>query len=424
MIEKILFFKKGKFLNNKHKITNIHFLFSPLLLLPLFLVLISSILIESIQRQSVNNDSINHITTGLIGYLLAILISYIPLERIRKYVFPIYIFSLISLILIYFFGISIYGAQRWLSLGFFSFQPSEIAKLSTLLVLSVLLEKKSIILQRNLFIPTLFVIIPWVLIFFQPDLGTSLVLVFLFLVMLYWSHIPIEWILIIVFCLITSIVSIISLYALIPWIVFMGFLAYRSFYRKKLFIFLTISLHSLVARLTPILWNVGLKGYQKDRLILFLDPSKDPLGGGYHLLQSQIAVGSGGMIGTGLLQGKLTNLNFIPEQHTDFIFSALGEELGFLGSFFVVTIFFILIMKLISISKNARTDFESLVVIGIASIFLFQIIINIYMTIGLGPVTGIPLPFMSYGRTSLLINFVFIGLALSVLKRCRSLRKI
>ena len=166
-----------------------------------------------------------------------------------------------------------------------------------------------------------------------------------------------------------------------------------------------------------------MKGYQKDRLILFLNPDRDPLGGGYHLLQSKIGIGSGGLFGTGLLQGKLTNLQFIPEQHTDFIFSAVGEEMGFVGSIFVVSLFLILIILLLRIAKNARTDFESLLVIGMTSILLFQIIINIYMTIGLGPVTGIPLPFMSYGRTSLLVNFIFIGMALSTFKRSISLRK-
>ena len=122
------------------------------------------------------------------------------------------------------------------------------------------------------------------------------------------------------------------------------------------------------------------------------------------------------------MQGKLTNLQFIPEQHTDFIFSALGEELGFVGCIFVIFLFFILVSQLINVSKNARTNFESLIVIGIVSIFLFQIVINLFMTIGLGPVTGIPLPFMSYGRTSLLINFISIGLALSILLRSRTLR--
>ena len=233
---------------------------------------------------------------------------------------------------------------------------------------------------------------------------------------------PIEWILILVFCILTSILYLTFPTSLIFWIPFVGYLAYRSSKKKLIFSTCVIFLHLLVAKLTPILWQYGLKEYQKDRLVLFLDPNRDPLGGGYHLLQSKIAIGSGGFFGTGLLRGKLTNLQFIPEQHTDFIFSALGEELGFLGCILVLFLFFFLIKKLINIAKNARSDFESLIVIGITATFLFQIIINLFMTIGLGPVTGIPLPFMSYGRTSLIINFLSIGFVLSILKRSRSLR--
>ena len=296
------------------------------------------------------------------------------------------------------------------------------AKLSTILILALVLERKYISSIKDLILPFLIVIVPWLLIFFQPDLGTSLVLIILTFVMLYWSQMPIEWILILGFCIFTSIFYLVSPNLLIFWIPFMGYLAYRSSQKKIIFSIFTLALHSLVIYLTPIIWEFGLKDYQKDRLILFLDPSRDPLGGGYHLLQSKIAIGSGGLLGTGLLNGKLTNLQFIPEQHTDFIFSALGEELGFLGCILVLFMFFILISQLVKISKNARTKFESLIVIGIASTFLFQIIINLFMTIGLGPVTGIPLPFMSYGRTSLLINFICIGLALSTLNRSRSLR--
>ena len=417
-----LFFKKRSLLYKKK--LKFDLFFSPLLLLPLILVFISSLLIHSVQRQLIYKDSFKHFLTGLLGYLLAILISYIPIQRIKSSIIPFYFLSLLSLVLIYFFGISIYGAQRWLSLGFISFQPSEVAKLSTLLVLAFVLDKKQFLSIRDLFSPFLVVIIPWLLIFFQPDLGTSLALIFLFFVMLYWAQIPIEWILIIIFCIATSIFSVISKYILYFWLPLIGLLAYKSFKNKKIFSLFALILHSCVAKFTPFLWNFGLKDYQKDRLILFLDPGRDPLGGGYHLLQSKIAVGSGGLFGTGILNGKLTNLKFIPEQHTDFIFSALGEELGFTGSIIVVLIFFFLIIKLINIAKNARTDFESLIVIGIASIFLFQIIINIYMTIGLGPVTGIPLPFMSYGRTSLLMNFTCMGLALSSLRRCRSLKEL
>ncbi len=421
MINRISLIKKRRFSEKKDKI-NRKIVFSPLLVIPLALVIISSILIKSVQREFLQPDFLNHLFTGLLGYFLAIFISYIPIERIRKYLIPFYFCSLFSLLLIYFFGISIYGAQRWLNLGIFSFQPSEVAKLSTILTLALVLERKSISSIKDLLLPFLIVIVPWLLIFFQPDLGTSLVLIVLTSVMLYWSQMPIEWILFLVCCIFTSIIYFVSPNLLIFWTALMGYLAYRSSEKKIIFSILTLALHSLVIKLTPIIWEFGLKDYQKDRLILFLDPNRDPLGGGYHLLQSKIAIGSGGLLGTGLLNGKLTNLQFIPEQHTDFIFSALGEELGFLGCILVLFLFFILIIHLVKVSKNARTHFESLIIIGIASTFLFQIIINLFMTIGLGPVTGIPLPFMSYGRTSLLINFICIGLALSTLNRSRSLK--
>ena len=420
--------KKGISLFNKRGLLqkkdnyNRKFLLSPILLIPLFLVIISGFLIKSIQRDFLISDYLSHLITGFIGYFLAFCISYIPIERLRKYLIPFYFCSLISLLLIYFFGISVYGAQRWLSLGIFSFQPSEVAKLSTILTLALVLDKKIISTIEDLLLPLLIVIVPWLLIFFQPDLGTSLVLIVLTFVMLYWSQMPIEWILIFVLCIVTSVLNFVSPTFLIFWIPFIGYLAFRSTQKKIIFSGLAISLHLLIAKLTPILWEFGLKEYQKDRIILFLDPNRDPLGGGYHLLQSKIAIGSGGFLGMGLLQGKLTNLQFIPEQHTDFIFTALGEELGFVGCAIVIFLFFFLIYKLINIAKRARSEFESLIVIGIAATFLFQIIINIFMTVGLGPVTGIPLPFMSYGRTALVINFISIGFVLSILKRSRSLR--
>jgi len=415
-----LFNKKGFF--KKKDNFNRDFLFSPLLLIPLFLVIISGFLIKSIQEEFLVSNYLSHILTGFLGYFLAFFISYIPLERLKKYLLPFYLSTLIFLFLIYFFGITVSGAQRWINLGFFSFQPSEVAKLSTVLTLALVLDKKIISTIRDLVLPLLVVTFPWLLIFFQPDLGTSLVLLVLTGVMLYWSQMPIEWILIIVFCIVTSILYLTLPTLLIFWIPFVGYLAYRSSKRKIIFSALAISLHLLVAKLTPILWQYGLKDYQKDRLVLFLDPNRDPLNGGYHLIQSQIAIGSGGVFGTGLLKGKLTNLQFIPEQHTDFIFSALGEELGFVGCFVVLFLFFFLIKKLIFTALIARTDFESLIVIGVTATFLFQIIINLFMTIGLGPITGIPLPFMSYGRTSLLISFISIGFVLSILKRSRSLR--
>ncbi len=422
MFESASILKKRKFINLK-KNNDIHIFTSPITIIPLILVLISSILIFSIQKQTTYNDSSKHIFSGFIGYFIAIMISYIPLEKFKKLIIPFYFLSLLFLVLIFFVGISNYGAQRWLGLGFFTFQPSEIAKLTTVFSLAAVLERKTICSFRDLLTPLIIVLLPWILIFLQPDLGTSLVLIFCFLMMLYWAQMPIEWILIFTCCLLTALFSFTFSKILIFWIPLMGFLAFKSSKAKKTATFLVILFHGFVAQVTPFLWKFVLKGYQKDRLILFLDPDRDPLGGGYHLLQSKIGIGSGGLFGTGLLKGKLTNLQFIPEQHTDFIFSAAGEEIGFVGSVFIVLLFLIFIIFLLRIAKNARTDFESLLVIGITSIFLFQIIINIYMTIGLGPVTGIPLPFMSYGRTSLFVNFIFVGIALSTLKRSISLRK-
>ena len=176
MFKEISLKKKKRFFERKHKI-NRKIIFSPLLIIPLALVFISSILIKSIQREFLQTDFLNHLFTGLLGYFLAILVSYIPIERIKKYLIPFYFCSLLSLLLIYFFGISIYGAQRWLSLGIFSFQPSEIAKLSTILILALVLERKTISSIKDLLLPFLIVISPWLLIFFQPDLGTSLVLI-------------------------------------------------------------------------------------------------------------------------------------------------------------------------------------------------------------------------------------------------------
>jgi len=223
---------------------------------------------------------------------------------------------------------------------------------------------------------------------------------------------------------VTGLIAYLYQFGLLLWIPIIGLFSYRSLPNlKKLLTLFIIFFHLLIAKITPWFWETVLKDYQRDRLIIFLDPSQDPLGGGYHMLQSKIGIGSGGLIGTGLMQGQLTKLKFIPEQHTDFIFSALGEETGFLGTLLVLVLFSILIFRLIKIAIDARTDFESLVVIGIASMFIFQIMVNIFMTIGLGPVTGIPLPFMSYGRAALFVNFISLGFCLSVSRRGHSIRK-
>jgi rod shape determining protein RodA len=174
-----------------------------------------------------------------------------------------------------------------------------------------------------------------------------------------------------------------------------------------------LGINCAAVELGNIFWRL-LKDYQKDRLILFLNPEQDPLGGGYHLIQSRIAIGAGGMWGQGFHQGTQTQLNFIPEQHTDFIFSAVGEEWGFIGSLVLLFVFWLICVRLVLIAAKAKDNFGSLLAVGVLAMISFQVIVNISMTIGLAPITGIPLPWMSYGRSALLTNFIALGLVESV----------
>ena len=390
---------------------------------PLILVHLSCFLIASTQRNIGIADWYQHAFMAYLGCVIAFFLAQVPLARLRTLLIPLYLITIIMLVSVKLIGTEALGAQRWLSFAGINFQPSEFAKITSILMLASILERQKYSNLSNLFQALLVVIPTWLLVFLQPDLGTSLVFASILVGMLYWAGIPFEWLFIILSIFITGLITFLYKIGLVLWIPFIAILAYKSLPNKKILTSLTVFFHLFISKLTPWFWNDILKEYQRDRLIIFLEPSQDPLGGGYHLIQSKIGIGSGGLSGTGLLQGQLTKLKFIPEQHTDFIFSALGEETGFLGSSLVILLFFILIYRLTKIAIHARTDFESLVVIGIATMIMFQVTVNIFMTIGLGPVTGIPLPFMSYGRTALVANFTCLGLCLSISRRGQSIRK-
>ena len=393
-------------------------------IVPFVLVHLSCVLIASTQRNLGITDWFQHAIIAYIGSLIVYVLAQIPLQDLRKYIIQLYFLTILILFYVNFSGTSALGAKRWLSFAGLYVQPSEFAKITLILVLASLLDRKRFSDLSNLIKPLLVSFLPWILVFLQPDLGTSLVFGAILLGMLYWAGMPYEWAFIVLATLVTGLLAYLYQFGLFLWIPIIGFLSYKSLpHPKKLLTLIVVVFHILISQITPWFWENVLRDYQRDRLIIFLDPSQDPLGGGYHMLQSKIGIGSGGLIGTGLLQGQLTKLKFIPEQHTDFIFSALGEETGFVGTLLVVLLFFILIFRIIKIAVDARTDFESLVVIGIASMFIFQIMVNIFMTIGLGPVTGIPLPFMSYGRTALFVNFISLGFCLSVSRRGHSTRK-
>ncbi len=385
--------------------------------IPLAMVALAGLLIASTQRQADYADWYHHWIAAGVGFLIALLLTRLPLNKLRPLLIPLYALTVLSLLAVRLIGTSALGAQRWINIGGVHVQPSEFAKLAAILLLAAVLDRHPVERPVDLVRPLTVISVPWFLVCIQPDLGSSLVFGALLVTMLYWSGMPLEWVLLLLSPLGTALLAGLWPWALYAWIPLLGFLAYRSLPWKRLATSSTLALQAVVAVTTPWLWLHALKDYQRERLVNFLDPAKDPLGGGYHLLQSTVGIGSGGLFGTGLLQGQLTKLRFIPEQWTDFIFSALGEETGFLGTLLVVTGFALLMGRLLQVARQARTDFESLVVIGVATMVMFQVVVNIFMTIGLGPVTGIPLPFMSYGRSAMVVNFIALGLCISVAHR-------
>ncbi|MDG1059104.1 MAG: rod shape-determining protein RodA [Synechococcus sp. cluster3_bin.96] len=386
---------------------------------PIAMVMVAGLLIASTQRQADYADWYHHWITAAVGVVIALVTARLPLLRLKPLLIPIYAITVISLVAVRLIGTTALGAQRWLSIGGLHVQPSEFAKLSAILLLAAVLDRHPVERPVDLLRPLGIISIPWLLVFIQPDLGTSLVFGALLLTMLYWSGMPIEWLVLLLSPLATALLAGLFPWGLAAWIPLTMIIAYRSLPWKRVALALVMIVQSAAALVTPWLWMHGLQDYQRDRLVLFLDPAKDPLGGGYHLLQSTVGIGSGGLFGMGLLQGQLTKLRFIPEQHTDFIFSALGEETGFLGTILVVIGFALLMGRLLQVAGQSRSDFESLVVIGVATMLMFQVVVNIFMTIGLGPVTGIPLPFMSYGRSAMVVNFLALGLCLSVSSRSK-----
>lgn len=383
------------------------------------LTLLGGLLIRSAELNQRLTEWEQHWIVGGIGVVLALAIARFQYEYLLPLRWVVYGVTNLALLAVMFAGTSALGAQRWITIGGFNVQPSEFAKVGLIIILAATLhfQPASTIpaVMRTLAIAA----VPSALVFLQPDLGTSLVFGAITLGMLYWANASPGWIIL----MISPIVSVIlinlplpfnlSLILWLVWVLAMGIIGWRSIPQPMLGALIGLVINLAAAGVGRILWEL-LKDYQKDRLILFLDPDKDPLGGGYHLIQSRIAIGSGGLWGAGLNQGTQTQLSFIPEQHTDFIFSAIGEELGFVGGVVILVVFWLICLRLIFIARNARDNFGSLLAIGVFSMLAFQAIVNISMTIGLAPVTGIPLPWLSYGRSALLTNFIALGLVESV----------
>jgi rod shape determining protein RodA len=392
--------------------------------IPILLTLVGGLLIRSTELHQGWADWSQHWVIGTIGVAIVLVVARLNYKTLLSFHWVIYGLTCLSLLAVKFVGTSALGAQRWITIAGFNVQPSEFAKIGLIISLAALLHHRPASSVLSVVRTLAITVIPWGLVFAQPDLGTALVFGAITLGMLYWGNAQGGWIILMLSPLISGILLNIplpfgvSIALWIAWTMAMGLVAWFTLPNPVLSTILSVGINLSAGALGHVLWSL-LHDYQRDRLILFLDPDKDPLGGGYHLIQSRIAIGAGQMWGKGLNHGTQTQLNFIPEQHTDFIFSAVGEEFGFIGCFLLMVGFWLLCVRIIKVANATQDSFGSLLCLGVFSMLVFQVAINVGMTIGLAPVTGIPLPWLSYGRSALLTNFMAIGLIESVANQTR-----
>ena len=318
---------------------------------------------------SINDRTLGQAINMGIGLLAMWFAAQIPPQKMMRFAVPLYVVGIILLILVFLVGIKVNGARRWLPLGITRIQPSEILKIATPLLLAWYFHThESVMKMRHYAMAGILLLIPFALIAKQPDLGTALM------------------------------VGAAGFYAIffagLPWKVMIGMIA-------------TIAISS------PFIWPF-LHDYQRKRILTLIDPSTDPLGAGYHIIQSTIAIGSGGPFGKGWLQGTQTHLEFIPERHTDFIFAVFSEERGLIGNGILILLYLLLVGRGLMITANAPTFFSRVLAGSITLSFFTYAFVNMGMVSGILPVVGVPLPFMSYGGTALVTLFIGVGILMSI----------
>lgn len=381
----------------------------------LLLSLIGILLIYSAKHNSIVEQSLflKQFFWLFLSLIAAGILFIFPLRLHEIFSYIYYFSAIVLLVAVFLFGINRMGANRWFELGGMTFQPSEWAKIATVFALARYLSYTKRSFTSVLWIGTVIVIgfSPMLLVLKQPDLGTSLVFFAIVLSMLYWAKVPLSFI----FLIISPLISLVAGFHWLSWGIFFFVLIYLLYWLRPgfLFSFWIIIFNLIFGILTPLLWN-RLHDYQKLRVLVFLDPNRDPLGAGYQIIQSKVAIGSGGIIGKGFLHGSQTKLAFLPMQHTDFIFSVAGEEFGLIGSLVFLSLYFFLAFRGISIASKSRNSFNSYVAFGLTSVFIFQGVVNLGMAMGLLPVTGITFPLVSYGGSSLLMSWVSIGILLAI----------
>lgn len=344
-------------------------------------------------------------------FALLVVLLKVPMPVIDVFIVPLYILNLLFLIAVLFTP-AINGAHRWFNIFGISYQPSESAKLLTILLTARMLSKEHLSELRQLLYGFLCILTPVLLVIIEPDFGTTMMFWVSLLAMYAAAGIPAFYLLLMA----SPVISIVASFHwafIVLWILLLIFLLVK-FRMSWVTVAVASILNLFLCVIMPVFWS-GLRDYQQDRILTFLDPMRDPLGAGYQIIQAKIAVGSGGTIGKGWLEGTQKNMNFLPEHHTDFIFSILGEEFGFIGSLILLLLFALIFWRITVAIREIRVRERKIAVAGIFGYLVFQTFINIGMNIGLVPTTGVPLPFISYGGSNLLINGLAVGMILKYL---------
>jgi len=380
--------------------------------LAVLLALVGVAMIHSAGQVEVPSLAVNAWRRQLLWLALALVafltLSRVPLRWLDWASVWLYGAAIALLVFVLLFGTGP-NTRSWLDLGPVGLQPAELAKLATILLLARMLSSDRGEIERlsQLARPVLIVVVPFILVALQPDLGSALVFGAILIAALYWAGFPMA----ILFMLVSPGVSLLLGFSPLVWGIW--FLAIAVFlYLHRPFAaegILVLVANVAAGALTLPFWR-GLAPYQQNRLLVFLHPEMDPRGAGWHLIQSKVAIGSGGWLGQGYARGPQKRLAFLPEQHTDFVFSVIGEELGFVGVGVLLVLLGILLHRILGVARSTEDSFASITVFCLFAVWFTHVVINVGMTVGLMPITGLPLPFLSYGGSFLLM--LFVGLAI------------
>jgi rod shape determining protein RodA len=382
--------------------------------LALFCIGLAAIYSSTLHNPSAGGNFEKQIFWGLTGFIVFFIVYSLPTTSFKSFAVPSYLISIFFLVIVLVIGRRIYGQRSWFGIGSFGFQPSEFAKIGTILGIAYYLSRKNVNIDtfKDIFISLAIGLFPVGLIFLEPDMGTSFVFFGLILTMLFWKGISLFGLFLV---LSPGIVALSSLFGPL-YFVFTLFLVILAliFFKKDIFFSGSILALNIGAGFFADYVYKALSPHQQKRILTFIDPGSDPLGSGYNAIQAKVAIGSGGFFGKGFLHGNQTQLQYIPEQWTDFIYCVIGEEFGFIGAFIVLMLFLYIFLRIIKIASFTKDEFISLTLIGILSVYFIHLFVNIGMVIGIIPVIGIPLPFVSYGGSSLLVNMFMLGIVANI----------